>query len=219
MRIIADHRESSMVVENLRGMGVEVSVEAITPGDYVVGEGYAVERKSLSDFLSSIYRKRLFEQLRRLKEAYPQCCLIIEGDLEELSFMENPLVFWGTLTWVAVECYIPIIFTLDKGQTAQFLFSLARRLQGEVEGPREARYKPRVHGPSQQQLFAVQGLPGVGPKLAERLLASFGNVREVYKASVEDLRKVEGFGEKRAKEIVNFLDLPYSETAIRAQAD
>lgn len=211
VKVIVDHRESASVKEALRELGVEVSVEAITPGDYVVGEGYAVERKTFSDFLSSIYQQRLFEQLRRLREAYPQCCLIVEGDLEEgLGLMENPLVFWGTLAWAAVECPLPILFTLDQEQTAQLLFSLARRLQGEVKGPTEARYKPKFHEPRQQQLFAVQGLPGVGPKLAERLLESFGSVRGIFKASEEEVRGVEGFGEKRAKEIASFLDLPYS---------
>ncbi|MFB0543321.1 MAG: ERCC4 domain-containing protein [Candidatus Bathyarchaeia archaeon] len=211
VKVIVDHRESSSVKEALRELGVEVSVEAITPGDYVVGEDYAVERKTLSDLLSSIYQKRLFEQLRRLKEAYPQCCLIVEGDLEEgLGLMENPLVFWGTLSWAAVDCPLPILLTLDQEQTAQLLFSLARRLQGEVEGPREARYKPKFHELRQQQLFAVQGLPGVGPKLAERLLEAFGSVRGVFKASEEEVQKVEGFGKKRANEIVNLLDLPYS---------
>lgn len=211
VKVIVDHRESTSVKEALRELGVEVSVEAITPGDYVVGEGYAVERKTLSDFLSSIYQKRLFEQLRRLKEAYPQCCLIVEGDLEEgLGLMENPLVFWGTLAWAAVECSLPILFTFNQEQTAQLLYCIARRLQGEVEGPSEARYKPKFHDSKQQQLFALQGLPGVGPKLAERLLESFGSVRGVFKASEEEVRGVEGFGEKRAKEIITFLDLPYS---------
>lgn len=80
-KVIADHRESHFVVQALRKLKAEVIEKSISPGDYVVGENYAIERKTFRDFIQSIYKKRLFEQLERLHSAYRSCCLIVESDI------------------------------------------------------------------------------------------------------------------------------------------
>ena len=207
-RIVADVREDKRVVQYLRMMGAEVVEEMITPGDYVVGEGYAVERKSFRDFVSSIYQKRLFEQVERLREAYSGCCLVVEGSPERVYELYNPMVFWGALAKLIAETQVPVVFTADREQTAAFIYSLAKKLQEKAEAV-EARYKPKAYTLDQMQRFAVQGLPGVGPKLADRLLKRFGSVRRVFTATEVELTGVEGVGRKKAMEIVRFLDAPY----------
>jgi len=210
-RVVADLREDKRVVTYLRMMGADVVEEMITPGDYVVGEGYAVERKSFRDFLSSIYQKRLFEQVERLREAYAGCCLVVEGSPERAYELYNPLVFWGALAKLVAETQVPVVFTADREQTAMFIYSLAKKLQEKAETV-EARYKPKAYTLDQMQRFAVQGLPGVGPKLADRLLRKFGSVRRVFTATEVELTGVEGVGRRKAMEIVRFLDAPYRPT-------
>jgi len=210
-KIIADVRESQFVVQALREMKVDVVEKTISPGDYVVGEGFAVERKTFRDFVGSIFKKRLFEQLERLRRAYARCCLIVEGDIGYgLAGLSNPLVFWGALAHITAGWNIPVVFTTNEEQTAQFLLSLAKRLQAEKEVVVEAVYKPKRFSLADQQRFAVQGLPTVGPKSADKLLKRFGNVRRVFMAKEHELRRVEGFGEKRAREISRFLDRQYA---------
>jgi len=80
-KVIADRRESHFVVQVLRKLKTEVIEKSISPGDYVVGENYAIERKAFRHFIRSIYKKRLFDQLERLHSAYRNCCLIVEGDI------------------------------------------------------------------------------------------------------------------------------------------
>jgi len=209
-KIIADARESGLVVQALREMKADVIEKTISPGDYVVGEGFAVERKTFRDFVGSIFKKRLFEQLERLRKAYERPCLIVEGDIGYgLAGLANPMVFWGALAHITAEWNIPVVFTTNEEQTAQFLFSLAKRLQTRKEAAVEAIYKPKRFSLVDQQRFAVQGLPTVGPKSADRLLKRFGNLRRVFLAKEHELRRVEGFGEKRAREISQFLDRPY----------
>jgi len=209
-KIIVDIRESALVIQALREMKADVVEKTISPGDYVVGAGFAVERKTFKDFVSSIFKKRLFEQLERLRRAYTRCCLIVEGDIGySLAGLTNPLVFWGALAHTTAEWNIPVVFTTNEEQTAQFLFSLAKKLQTEKEARVEAVYKPKRYSLIDQQLFAVQGLPTVGPKSADKLLKKFGSVRRVFMAKEYELKKVEGFGEKRAREISQFLDRKY----------
>jgi len=52
-----------------------------------------------------------------------------------------------------------------------------------------------------RQIFALQGLPGVGPVLAMRLLHHLGSVERVVTADVETLSQVRGVGQKKAARI------------------
>jgi DNA excision repair protein ERCC-4 len=51
------------------------------------------------------------------------------------------------------------------------------------------------------------GLPGVGPKLAWRLLFHFGNVSGVFLAGIDDLTKIDGIGNVLANQIREVLDV------------
>jgi ERCC4-type nuclease len=209
-KVIVDIRESSLVVQVLQEMKADVVKKTISPGDYVVGEGFAVERKTMRDFVGSIFKKRLFEQLDRLCAAYKRYCLVVEGEISNgLAGLANPMVFWGALAHITFELNIAVVFTANEEQTAQFLFSLAKKLQIAKSVKVEAIYKPKLFSLASQQRFAVQGLPGVGPKSADKLLKRFGNVRQVLMAKDYELRRVEGLGEKRRHEITHFLDSPY----------
>ncbi len=209
-QIIADLRESRFVIKALQKMEAKVIKKMISPGDYIVGEGFAIERKTFQDFVQSIYKKRFFEQIERLHQAYPRCCLIIEGDTGYgLASLYNPLIFWGALAKATIEWNIPTVFTMNEEQTAQFILSLAKKLQEEEKERVEVRYKPKFYTRAEQQRFAAQGLPRIGPKLADNLLQTFGSVRKVFTATKDELMKVEGFGKKRVKEISQFLDEPY----------
>ena len=51
------------------------------------------------------------------------------------------------------------------------------------------------------QLFILQGLPGIGPEKAKRLLETFGSVNAVFQADADALQGVSGIGEKTANAI------------------
>jgi DNA excision repair protein ERCC-4 len=57
-----------------------------------------------------------------------------------------------------------------------------------------------------QQLSVLCSLPGIGEKLATRMLAKFGSPTKTLNASLADLAKIEGLGEARAKKIKQMLD-------------
>ncbi|MFQ6084940.1 MAG: ERCC4 domain-containing protein [Candidatus Bathyarchaeia archaeon] len=205
-RIIVDRRETRYVVRELERLGADIRIESIGPGDYVVSKGLAVERKSVNDFFESLFNKRLFEQVERLSESFDRCCLLIEGDVgHRLTRMRNPSVFWGSIAKIVTKWGASVIFTLNEVQSAQFVFSLARKAQEKGERV-AARYKPRIYGLSRRQRFVVEGLPGIGPKLADLLLKRFGSVKGIFSATYDDLLSVGGLGKKRARRIVKLLE-------------
>lgn len=208
-KIIADTRESGFVINHLKRLGAEITLQMLSPGDYVIAEGFAVERKTFEDFLRSIFDKRLFEQIERLIKAYPQCCLLVEGDVGYgLVNLKNPLIFWGALGKIIADWKIPTVFTINEQQSAEFLFSLAKKSQEKKERL-IVRYKPKTYRLAEKQLLAVQGLPNIGPKMADRLLRRFGTVRKVFSAHSIELRSVSGMGRKKEDVITRFLDSKY----------
>ena len=163
--IIADVRESRLVILELRRLGARVEEKAISPGDYVVGEGFGIERKSFSDFIQSIFKKRLFEQVERLKEAYPRCCLVVEGDSLRIASLPNPSIFWGALARLITDAEVPVAFTPDEAHTALFLYSLAKKLQeaGEkVDVLMLGHTDVAPPGPEEDVRPLVPGIRGLG---------------------------------------------------------
>jgi ERCC4-type nuclease len=208
--VFVDVRESFDVKDSLVELGSQVVERVLAPADYVVSEGYAIERKELHDFFRSIFDGRLFEQIERLSEAYENPILLVEGDvIKAVKSVQNPMVFWGALAKIAADHHISIIFTPDEWNTAMFLYSLAKKLQEERRGKVAFKHKPKAYSQKQLQLLALQSLPGIGPERAEALLKKFGSVRRVFQASKVELASVKGLGEKTVRKILDFLDAKY----------
>ena len=64
----------------------------------------------------------------------------------------------------------------------------------------------RIKRLKSKQLYILQGLPKVGPKLAKRLLRHFKSVSKVMNASVRALTEVDGIGKISAERIREVLD-------------
>jgi len=60
------------IVKGLIERGVNVKTELLDKGDYILSDQCAVERKTVRDFIYTLTRRYLFEQLFGLKEAYPK---------------------------------------------------------------------------------------------------------------------------------------------------
>lgn len=212
LRIIVDSREPEVMLALLQEMGLQIERRLITPGDYIVSDECCVERKTIKDFLNSLFEGRLLDQMQRLKEAYPRPVLLLEGDIgRELMERRNPRAFWGALIKIELDLLIPTIVTMDVWQSADALYILAKRLQKKPETRITLRHKPKLLTQKDLQVFILAGLPGIGEELSRRLLTRFGSLRAVFHAPTSELAKVEGIGTAKAERITRILDEPYIE--------
>ncbi|MGI0086524.1 MAG: ERCC4 domain-containing protein [Nitrosotalea sp.] len=206
MRMVIDEREKkSGIPDLLKEIGVKVEMKNLPIGDYIVASETVVERKSVHDFISSVFDGRLFDQCNRLKEHFEHPAIIIEGDIDEINqIAENPLVFYGAVSSVALDFKIPVLPTPNASNTAKLLVAMCAR-QGKTKGPflKKIRKSGNIH---HQQLSVLCSLPGVGEKLASRMLEKFGSPSNSFNASIAELSKIEGMGESRAQKIRNLLD-------------
>ena len=206
LRIIIDERErKSGIPKLLKSIGVNVEIKTLPIGDYIVSHETIVERKSISDLISSVFDGRLFDQCTRLKNHFQFPIILLEGNVDEIeSITENPLVFYGALSTIAIDYKIPIIPTPNASHTAKLLVSLSSRKES-IKGPLLKKIK-KSNDVQKQQLSVLCSLPGVGEKIAIRMLEKFESPLKVLSASTKDLAKIPGLGESRAKKIKKMLE-------------
>ena len=207
LRIIVDEREKkSGIPKLLSSIGVKTEIKTLPIGDYIVAPETVVERKSISDLLSSVFDGRLFDQCSRLIEHYQHPVLLVEGNVDEIEQLtDNPLIFYGALATVALEFKIPIIPTPSAIHTAKLLVSLSTRKE-LTKGPFLKKIK-KSNNIEKQQLSVLCSLPGVGEKTAIRMLEKFGTPLKVFRSSTTELSKISGLGETRAKKIKKMLQV------------
>ncbi len=203
VRMVADDRENAGgVIAELQGLaGVAVEVRRLAAGDFIVEDRFAVERKTLADFARSVIDARLFRQAAALAQGARRGVLILEGtagDLGDVGVRREALQ--GALITVSVFYGLAVLRARNVAETARLLVYLGRQAQAVARGslPRPG-YRPK--GRRARQLFLLQGLPGVGPGRAERLLDCFGSVQAVVVASPRELAAVDGIGESTAGRI------------------
>ncbi len=206
LRIVIDERErKSGIPDLLKSIGLNIEMVTLPVGDYIVAPETVVERKSIHDLVSSVFDGRLFDQCSRLKEHFQFPIILMEGDVDEIEeITENPLVFYGAVSSVALDFKIPIIPTPSASHTAKLLVSMCSRKESS-KGPFLKKIK-KSNDIQRQQLSALSSLPGVGEKLATRMLEKFGSPLRVLNASLAELSKVEGLGEARARKIKYMLE-------------
>jgi DNA excision repair protein ERCC-4 len=201
LRIIADDRERAdgKVLAALAARDdVTVEVARLMVGDYRVERRVVVERKSAADFAASLIDGRLFQQAAALALAPERAVLVLEGcDQEWHDTGVRREALQGALITVGVFFGVAVLHSDAPEETARLLVYLGRQAQRAAQGglPRPG-YRPK--GKRARQLFLLQGLPGVGPERAARLLERFGSVQAVVAASADDLVTVDGIGEKTA---------------------
>ena len=206
LRIIVDERErKSGIPDLLKSVGLNLEMKTLPIGDYIVAPETVVERKSIRDLMASVFDGRLFDQCSRLKEHFEHPIVLVEGNVDEIEeIAENPLIFYGAISTVALDFKIPIIPTPSAAHTAKLLVSMCSR----KDAPKRPYLKKIKKSPDleKQQLSVLCSLPGIGEKFAIRMLTKFGTPLKVFSATTSELAKVEGLGEARAKKIKKTLD-------------
>jgi len=214
--IIVDSREASSAPKIFKGLterGVLVKSQLLDKGDYVLSDVCAVERKTVNDFVYTLTRRYLFEQLFLLKDVYPKALLVLEGYLPVVYKYSSvqPQAVWGAMFNLAKNG-IAIINTGSYKETVDFLYTAAKQEQ-IVE-----KRSPVVHACKkcetlvESQIYFIASLPSIGREKAIALL-------DTYKTPVNALMNVEqwsksvnGLGPVITNKVKEVLSTPYSES-------
>ena len=195
MKIIVDrHEKDSLIISEIVSRNIEVQIESLKVGDYLISDELAIERKTVNDFISSMLSKRLIKQLLELKANYKKPLLIIEGIEDENIYRParhpnmNENSIRGMILSVLLNFQVPIIFTKDYIDTVNYLELLAKK-QESPEKEISLRAKKHAFNIYEQQQMILEGFPGIGPGIAKQLLEKFKTIKNFSNASLEELKE------------------------------
>lgn len=208
--IIVDSREANTaekIVKGLRERGVNIRTERLEKGDYILSDVCAVERKTVQDFVYTLTRRYLFEQLFRLKEVYPKSLILLEGYLPVIYKYSRiqPASVWGAMFSLARNG-IAIVNTTSYKETVEFLYVAAHQEQiVEKRAPTVHAFK-KIDSTSDAQVYFVASLPNIGREKAMAILKSYQTPMNAL-INVDDWSEtVHGLGPKissKTKEVLN----------------
>jgi len=211
IKIFADHREKgSGIIKELIGMEVDLELDQLSIADYILSSRVGVEYKTTEDFVQSIIDGRLLQQIKNLKNNFERPLLII-GGTEDIYSIRNmhANAIRGTLSAVAVDFGVPILYTKNPKDTAQLLNIIAKREQEEIGVSFNIHPEKKNLSIKEQQEYVVSSLPGIGTGLAIPILKHFKSVKNVINAEQKELEKVEKIGKKKAEKIRDIVDREY----------
>ena len=211
-RVVADEREkASGVPEELTKLDVRVYFSRLPVADYVLNPELAVERKSVRDLVSSVYDSRLFYQAAKLSAAYAKPFLLVEGDSKEVeSLARNLKSFYGAIANVSLAYGLRVLYTANPKETAVAIAELLTHARAKPLARIPSELPPRSKSVPQQQLYLVSSMPGIGRKLAEKLLSKYGTPRRVMGLTAGELAMTQGIGRKKAEKIKERKDAPFT---------
>ncbi len=213
--IIMDSREASSAKKIALGLvekGVNLKTEMLEKGDYILSDQCAVERKTVNDFVYTLTRRYLFEQLFRLKDVYPKSLIVLEGYMPIIYKYSNisPASIWGAIFNLAKNG-IAIVNTASQKETIDFLYTAAR--QEQIVEKRSAVVHPfkKCDTLSDAQVYFVASLPSIGREKATAILDSYQTPMNAL-INVDDWEKaVHGLGPVITNRVKDVLSTPYKD--------
>lgn len=204
--VVCDYREKE-VARELAVLGARINKTNLDVADFVCSERVAVERKSHSDFVSSIIDGRLFDQAKLMNENYKNPVIIIEGWSDRNI---NPNALKAAIASLIVDHKISLVNTKNKQDTAKTIYWIAEKEQHKNRKDLGIKVGKKPKDLRALQEMIVAGLPGISTVISKRLLNHFGSVEKIFSASAEELVKVEGVGKKLAARIAEVTKKKYS---------
>ena len=156
----------------------DVRLEHLAVGDYCIDGGIIVERKTYADFATSLADGRLFPQAAALARNPHRPIILIEGPKPPQMPDVHPHALKGAIVSLAMMWRLPVIHARDPEDSLRILRFAAQQLARTDSGILQ-RYDRKPKRLTSRKVYVLQGLPGIGPSLACRLLRQFGSVEQV----------------------------------------
>jgi len=213
--IIVDTREASTapkIVKGLREKGAEIVMKALPKGDYVLSDLCAVERKTVHDFVYTLTRRHLFDQLFKLQEIYTKPFILIEGYMPIIYKYSriNPSSVWGAMFALAKQG-IALIHTTSYKETVDFLYTAAKQEQIVEKRIPVVHPVKKTETLADAQIFFMASLPKIGREKALSILNAYQTPLNALLNVERWAKNVHGLGPKITEKVKQVLHKPYRE--------
>lgn len=207
-KIIVDKRERTFP-HLLSELGADMEEKMLEVGDFLCSEKTVIERKTRSDFETSVLDQRLFHQLSNLCSNFENVIIIVEGERQEEGSLSRAALM-GAYASVVTDYGASLFFTKNEKATAELVYAIAKHEQIAKKVQMRVHAKRKTPTLSKNQRAVVEMFPMVGPSMARKLLMHFGTLEVLSRATEPELMEIEGMGEKKARAIFRTIHEPYN---------
>lgn len=207
--LVVDSREQNNVRKVLDQYGIKYKLRTLDTGDYLIKnkEGHEVllERKQMTDFISSMMDGRLESQMRRMSQ-HPMPMLLLTGSFAEYrKYAKTTKLTADHVIGAVASCVVKYglrcvmwVQSADNKPHATGVVLATRVMKKISEGKLDKIPPRKIKGKhSLPQVEILHILCGIPVNVAEELLTKFGSVRSVIDGNDEDLLTVRGMGRTR----------------------
>jgi len=184
-------------------------------GDYGTKDCLVGIEYKKDDLTESIFNEQLDKQLKELSDRYTHAYLFIGydgyNDMINNNLGVNPDCLIGKITSVLARNHVSVVFVGDF--LVRFVIDVIEkhydgRNKVKEYNPIRIGRKPKVSASvTEIKLDIVSRIPRLGAKKANKLLEKFNySLGSIVKASIEEIKEVDGIGEKLAKDIKKVLE-------------
>ncbi|ELY65266.1 DEAD/DEAH box helicase [Natrinema versiforme] len=214
VEIVADQREmdANIARDLSRREEIEVSLETLDVGDYVLSDRVVVERKSVADFVDSLVGgdRSVFEQVGAMARHYSRPIVVVEGEGLYEQRDIHPNAVRGALSSLAVDFGASVLRTESEDDTTDLLAVIGGREQETADREISVHGEKGSKTLSEQQEYVVASIAEIGPVTARSLLEEFGTVEEMMIATEDELQAADGVGAVTAERIREVVGSEYT---------
>ncbi|RKY93946.1 MAG: hypothetical protein DRQ06_05970 [Candidatus Hydrothermota bacterium] len=203
--MIIDAREPENIYKDLKSK-VECRKEFLEVGDYLLNNGYAIERKH-TDLVSSILNRRIFDQLNNLCEyEHPILCYDVDNLWRTFYFSHSRYIhkqYLGFLTTLTIKYpNLKIIPYSGINQFIDYVVSLDKKLnENQKDKVRPSPILRKAMSIQDRRENALTAIEGISIAKSKKLLKHFNTLSEIANANLEELENIPGIGKKLASNI------------------
>jgi ERCC4-type nuclease len=210
--IVVDGREQE-IIEMMRNTNVQFKQQPLNWGDYRIVDDsnigiYSFERKTYVDLYNSIMDGRFEKQIPNVYsvENVGKPFLVVVGKREEF-FKQYPTininVIDGAIASALVRFGLP---TLKFETNYEFIRYLELVDEKVKEGKVLTSYSKTKRHPLVSKIVFLTTISGISNNIAIEMLSTFGSIKNIVNASIDDLMKIRGIGEKKAQYIYDLFN-------------
>ena len=226
LKVIVDSREKARKDRALSfysDKGHDAKVEMLDVGDYLFDDKVVFEYKEMGDFMQSIGDKSLFNEAANQSLEFPYHYVVVVGDVRQYlnsgwayprtrkayndrydKYLVSSLGrYYGALRRLRVFT-TPIEISNEENAFKEMLLQSIKCLDGKSKFYSNVSRQVESQDPTDVLLCSCKGI-SIKKAEAIRKTHNLSNVYDLMNLTVNDLKEVEGIGDKTATNVYEFL--------------
>jgi len=182
-----DKHEPEEMAQALINRGLKVDRQVLPIGDYLFSD-ICIERKTVKDFLFSMYSNRLWDQIKDLRANYPRSFVMVVDTIGE-AFMDRhargkEVPFWGSIAGMWLGWQMPIITPPNVTHAAILISQMYIKENRHEPYLKPVERKGDTLEERMENSIAACG-EGIGRKKAQFLLGQYHTLQSLVESVVQ----------------------------------